>query len=385
MNAPPQTPQPGARGFINGAIASAARRTAVAIVDLEALRSNFATLATASGTADCAAVVKGDGYGLGMLTVTKAAWQAGARWYFVARFEDGAILRHALPQARIAVLDGMAGRPAAGFEQARLLPVLSTLDDCRRWLDGSRTAPCLLHLDTAMNRLGLKAPEIAAIAPLLRSAAHQVAAYLTHLAAADDGDRELCRQQVSRFEAALAGLPPAPRSIANSAGLFLDPAWHADLTRPGKALYGINPAQPGEPVPVAPVLSVLAPILQVGDVATGDSIGYSATFRAARPMRIATLGIGYANGYLRALSNTGVVAFAGHRAAVVGRVSMDLVTVDVTHLSDAVLQAGYAEMLGPTIGLGELASLAGSNEYELQIALGRGCHRIYTGEQSDAD
>ncbi len=239
----------------------------------------------------------------------------------------------------------------------------------------------MLHIDTAMNRLGLKAAELASIAPLLREAACAPAAYLTHFASADDGDRALCQLQVERLQAALQGLPPAPLSIANSSGLYLDPAWRGDITRPGKALYGINPAQPGEPVPVQQALTVLAPVLQLSEVAPGDTIGYSATFRAERQMRIATLGIGYANGYLRSLSNTGVVAFSGHRAPLVGRVSMDLVTVDISAVPSAALAVGFAEMTGPTIGLTELSTLAGSNEYELQISLGQGCQRIYTNSE----
>ncbi len=365
---------------IDPAIAAAALRQAVSIVDLAAIGSNFRTLAAASAPAECAAIVKGDGYGLGMLPVARAAWQAGARLFFVARVEDGVELRQEFPEARIAVLDGLANHKPNDFVRGRLIPVIGSAGDLQSWLAVKAPSPFMLHVDTAMNRLGLKPQELAGLASLLRGSPHPVAAYLTHFASADDGDRVLCRLQVERFRAALASLRSAPLSIANSSGLYLDPAWRADITRPGKALYGINPAQPGEPTPVQQALTVLAPILQIKDIAPGDTVGYSATFRATRPMRIATLGIGYANGYLRSLSNTGVVAFEGTRAPLVGRVSMDLVTVDVTDVPSAALSGGYAEALGPTIGLTELSALAGSNEYELQIALGRGCQRIYINE-----
>jgi alanine racemase len=235
----------------------------------------------------------------------------------------------------------------------------------------------MIHIDTGMHRLGLKSPEVAALAPRIREASPALAAYLTHFVAADEVNVRLCAEQVAAFHAAIEGLPPAPHSIANSSGLYLDPAWSANITRPGKALAGINPLPPGESSPVRQVMTVLAPILQVSEIAKGDSVGYAEAFRAARPMRIATLAIGYANGYLRSLSGRGIVAFAGRRAPLVGRVSMDLLTIDVTGVPDTALSDGVAEVLGPTIGLTELAGRAGTNEYETQISLGRGCRRVY--------
>ena len=355
-----------------------ARREALATVDLEVVAGNFRVLAAASGPAACAAIVKGDGYGLGMLPEARASWAAGARLFFVARFEDGAVLRAALPKARIGVLDGLSGFSPAEFARETLEPVLGSTGDTRRWFAKAAPGPCMVQVDTGMNRLGLKPRELAGVAETIRSHPKAIAAWLTHFASADDVDLGFCRDQVARFEAAIAALPPAPRSIVNSSGLYLGvPEWRQAFTRPGKALAGINPMPPGEVSPVWQAMTVTAPILQVSDVARGDSIGYSATFRAARPMRVATLGIGYSNGYLRSLSNRGIVAFGGKRAPVVGRVSMDLVTVDVTGLGDAALADGFGEMLGPTIGLTELAGLAGTNEYEMQISLGRGCKRDY--------
>jgi alanine racemase len=349
-----------------------------AVVDLKVIANNYRILAAASGKAICAAVVKGDGYGLGMLPIARTCWEAGARLFFVARFDDGCIVRAELPQARIAVLDGLANWSPEKYGAERLEPVIGTPDDVRIWFAGSAPGPCMIQVDTGMNRLGLKPRELEGVAELIREHPKSVAAYLTHFASADDVDLAFCRAQVASFKAAIANLPKAPLTVVNSSGLFLAvPDWRQAITRPGKALYGINPMPPGEPSPVEQALTVTAPILQVSEIARGDSVGYSATFRATRPMRIATLGIGYANGYLRSLSNRGVVAFDAKRANLVGRVSMDLTTVDVTALPEAALAAGYAEMLGSTIGLTELAGLAGTNEYELQIALGRGCKRQY--------
>ena len=355
-----------------------ARREALAAVDLDVVASNFRVLAAASGPAACAAIVKGDGYGLGMLPEARAAWSAGARLFFIARFEDGVALRSALPQARIGVLDGLSGFEPADFARERLEPVLGIAEDIRQWFGQGAPGPCMIQIDTGMNRLGLKPRELAGVAEVIRSHPKSVTAWLTHFASADDVDLGFCREQVARFETAIAPLPAAPKSIVNSSGLYLGvPDWRQAFTRPGKALAGINPMPPGEQNPVRQAMTVTAPILQVSDVARGDSIGYSATFRAARPMRIATLGIGYSNGYLRSLSNRGIAAFNGKRAPIVGRVSMDLTTVDVSALADKDLAASFAEVLGPAIGLTELASLAGTNEYEMQIALGRGCKRVY--------
>ena len=355
-----------------------ARRETLAVVDLGVVAANYATLVGASGPAACAAIVKGDGYGLGMLPVARTCWRAGGRLFFVARFEDGQRLRSELPDARIAVLDGLSGWPPAALSEHRLEPVLGTPEDARRWLAIGTPGPCMIHIDTGMNRLGIKPRELGAIAEAIRAQPRAVTTYITHFASADDVDLRLCRAQVAEFEAAIAGLPPAPRSIVNSSGLYLGvPEWRQAFTRPGKALAGINPLPPGEPNPVAQAMTVTAPIVQVSDLARGESIGYSATFRATKPMRIATLGIGYANGYLRSLSNRGVVAFNGRRAQIVGRVSMDLTTVDVTGQAEADLSAGHGEMLGQTIGLTELATLARTNEYEMQISLGRGCKRVH--------
>ena len=357
-----------------------ARLQALAVVDLSVVAANYRVLAAASAPATCAAIVKGDGYGLGMLPVAEACWAAGARLYFVARYEDGQTLRARLKDARIGVLDGLSGHRPQAFVQDRLEPVLGTPGDLGRWFGQPTAGRCMVQIDTGMNRLGIKPRELGGVAGMLHRSPEAVTAYLTHFSSADDADLGCCRDQVARFEAAVAPLPPAPRSIVNSSGLYLGvPGWRGAFTRPGKALAGINPMPPGEPSPVALAMTVTAPILQVSEIARGDPVGYSATYRAAKPMRIATLGIGYANGYLRSLSNRGIVAVNGHRVPVVGRVSMDLTTVDVTGLAEADLAAGYGEMLGPAIGLTELATLAGTNEYEMQISLGRGCERVHAG------
>ena len=359
-----------------------ARRRAVAIIDLDALRKNFRQLAEMSAPAEGAPVVKGDGYGLGMVAVAKAAADAGARMFLVARCEDGEALRAALPKAEILILDGLGAHDPEEFEAHALTPVLGDLGDLRRWLAKPRREAAFVHIDTGMSRLGLRPAETDAANLILRSAPEGgVAGYMTHFLNADNADQQRCAKQVQDFQSAVARLPQARTSIVNSAGLFLDErrAWRGSFTRLGKAFYGFHTGPLDQPNPMRPALSVYAPVLQVRDVAAGETIGYGATYTAQTPMRIATLGIGYTNGYLRSLSNKGAVCFEGVRAPLAGRVSMDLLTVDVTHVPEAALVPGIAEILGPNIGLTELSALAGSNEHEMQIALGRGCHRVYVG------
>lgn len=365
-----------------------ARRRVVSVVDLDALVANYRRLSEISAPAVAAPVVKGDGYGLGLIPVATTLAKAGARLFLVARVEDGVELRAALPGADILVLDGLGAHDISELEAARLMPALNDIASLVRWLARPRATPAFIHIDSGMSRLGLTLAEAPHLRELLRGAASgAIAGYMTHFLNADEADHARCAGQVEAFSRALSGLPRARISIVNSAGLFLDRerAWRGDITRMGKALYGIHPLQPGELNPMQPVLSVYAPVLQVRDVAPGDTIGYGATFQATAAMRVAVLGIGYTNGYLRSLSGRGAsVAFAGRRGPVVGRVSMDLTTVDVTDVPPADLEAGVAEVLGPSIDLSELSGLAGSNEHELQITLGRGCHRVYVsggGEQ----
>lgn len=355
------------------------RRGPVAVVRLDLIRSNYAILAEKSGNAECAAIVKGDGYGLGMVQSARVCQEAGAKTFFVARFDDGVELRNALADVRIAVLDGLGGVAPSEFEQHGLTPVIGSVADLETWCtQGSRTSMAYIHFDTAMNRLGIRVEAAEQVRVMLDEAAgRRVAGYLTHFSSADDVDLELCRQQVAKFRRAIARLPRAPISVVNSSGLYLDPRWRGDLTRPGKALAGINPLPPGSANPVHQVMTVTAPILQVATIRRGEAVGYSEAFRATRPMRVATVGIGYANGYPRALSGRGIAVFGGQRAPLIGRVSMDLITIDVTGVPEAALAGGVVELLGPSLSLTEYATLAETNEYEAQIALGRGCRRCH--------
>jgi alanine racemase len=317
-----------------------------------------------------------------MIPSARGQRDEGAKVFFAARLDDALAVRAALGAGpQVSVLDGVGAERVREAWEAGLAPVLNTPEQVEAWLaEGRRRGQkpeAFVHIDTGMNRLGLSEAELARVAPLL--AEIRVAAYMTHFAAADDVDIAACRRQAEGLRRAVAGLPPAPLSIANSCGVFLGAEFHGDLIRPGKSTFGINPLPVGKS-PVEQPAMVLAPVVQVRDLAKGDPVGYSFTWRAPEPRRVAILAIGYSNGFLRSGSGRGTVAFAGRTAPVVGRVSMDLTAVDVTHLPEGLAAPGaLAEILGPTISYTSLAAASGTNEHEALIALGRGCPRVFTG------
>jgi len=343
-------------------------------IDLGAIVANWRTLKAAHGGRPTASVLKADAYGTGAVQAAAALHEAGCAHFFTAHLAEAVALRPLLGGAMIGVLNGPLPGTEADYSDSRIMPVLGSLADIRLWAAHGgrlgRKLPALLHLDTGMARLGLALADVQALAadPALL-AGIDILYTMTHLIAADEPASGINREQLGRFSAARALLPPTPASIANSSGLFLGPAFHSDLARPGAALYGINPTA-GRPNPMRPVVRLTAPVLQLRDIAAGASVGYNETWRAARPSRIAVLGVGYADGLPRALSNTGAAFFDGVRLPLVGRVSMDLTTFDVTdHPGIAV--GDRLELLGPHRDVAEVAAEAGESPYELLTRLGR--------------
>ena len=326
-----------------------------------------------------AAVVKADGYGLGAVRVAPALRDAGCRHFFTANAGEAVALRPLLPGAMLAVLNGLWPGAESLFVEHHLLPVLGSLGEIDRWTAQARRVgrplPALLHVDTGMNRLGLDGRELDILAADHRRLEGIELRYvMTHLVTAETPDDPLNERQRVRFAAACARLPPAPRSLANSSGLFLGPGFASDLGRPGAALYGVNPT-PGRANPQRPVVRLRARVLQIRDVAAGESVGYNGIWTAARPSRIATVSVGYADGYLRSLSNHAVAFFDEQPLPLVGRVSMDLSTFDATDVPG--LQAGdWIDLIGPG-GVDALAGQAGTNGYEILTSLGRRYQRIY--------
>ena len=354
---------------------------AVLEIDLGALVDNWRCLRDRLRPgAICGGVVKADAYGLGMAAVAPALDAAGCTLFFVAQLAEGVALRQLLPQAEIAVLNGLLPTSEADFIDHRLIPVLNDLGQIAAWrsLGGGRDA--IIHVDTGMARLGLPPSELALLAAdksLL--AGINLRAVMSHLACADQPAHPHNARQLAAFRAATAVLPMAPASFANSSGVFLGADYHFDIARPGAAVYGVNPL-PGGPNPMAQVVRLKGRILQTRDIDTGESVGYGSTHRRERPGRIATIAVGYADGWLRSLSNRGSVAIAGQRVPVVGRISMDLMTIDVTGLDPQSTRPGaFAELIGPGNDVDAVAAEAGTIGYEVLTALGRRYHRIHTG------
>ena len=347
-------------------------------VRLGAIAANYGTYCRMAGPCAVAAVVKADAYGLGAAAVAPALAQAGCDSFFVARLAEGIALRKILPQARIFVLDGAQSDAVPALLTHRLTPALNSLAEIAAWGAAAASArtslDAVIHVDTGMNRLGLPPDELAILSGerAHRLAGLNIVLVMSHLACPDEAS-PMNAQQLSRFRNALAMLPPAPASLAASHGAMLGMEYHFDLVRPGVALYGANP-QPdsekrGEQNLMQTAAVLTGKVLQVRRIDTGDSVGYAATFRAKKPTMLATVALGYADGLPRTLSNKGAAAIRGARAAIVGRVSMDMLTLDVTGL--AVNPGDTAELLGDAITLGEVAANAGTNEYEILTRLRR--------------
>jgi len=351
-------------------------------VDLDALARNWRAAQAASGSANASAVVKADGYGLGLPQVSEALSRAGCSRFFVALPAEGLAVRAVAPTADIYVLNGPMVGWAQTMADAALIPVLNDTLQMQTWAqtcaDAGRKLPAAVHLDTGMNRLGLAADDVAAVtADAAMMQAFRLVLVMSHLACADDPAHPLNALQRQRFDAMRRCFADAPASLSNSAGLFLGADYHYDLTRPGICLYGASPS-PARPAPFEPVVSASAQVLQVRDIAAGDTIGYGATFTATAPMRTATVAAGYADGVLRSAGNRAYAAVNGVRVPYVGRVSMDLVVLDISAPEAAGLQPGDSvELIGPTIGVDDLAQAAGTIGYEVLTRLGQRYERRY--------
>jgi alanine racemase len=349
-------------------------------IDLGAIVANWHLLRSLHPSGPVAGVVKADGYGLGARQVASALHAAGCRHFFVALLDEALAIREQLPDALLAVLGGPIPGSERDYLAHDIVPVLGSLAEITAWTDAARTAghnlPAILHIDTGMSRLGLDARELAVLQQdHSRLAGIDLRYVMSHLVASEVPGDPLNRHQRERFDAACAGLPHAPRSLANSSGIFLGSNWGSDLARPGAALYGINPT-PGRPNPMHLPVRLRVRVLSVRDVPTGASVGYNATWRAAGPSRIATAGIGYADGWHRSLSGQGRAFFDGTPVPLVGRVSMDLTTFDVTELT-GVVPGTWLELIGSQQTPDDVAVAAGTNGYEVLTSLGRRFSRIY--------
>lgn len=353
-------------------------------IDLAGIVANWRFLARQVAPAGCAAVVKADAYGLGAAPVANALAAAGCRRFFVATLDEGLALRAALPASvEIAVFNGPPSGSAADFAAHELIPVLNDPGQIAEWeqeAGGRGALPAMLHVDTGMARLGLTPREFARLADdLPRPGAICWRAVISHLACADEPEHPLNPQQRQRFVTARSRLGGMPASLGASSGIFLGRDFHFDFVRPGAALYGVNP-QPGGANPMRQIVRLGARILQIRDVDAGQPVGYGAAHMMAAAGRLATVAVGYADGWLRSLSHRGSGHIGGVRVPLLGRVSMDLAIFDISAVDPSVARPGsFIELLGEDYGIDAAAADAGTIGYEILTALGGRYHRIYHG------
>ena len=363
--------------------------TGLITIDLQQIAANWRALAALVTPAECGAVVKADAYGLGADRVVPALMAAGCRAFFVATLGEAEQVRALAANAVIYVLDGLVPGSGPRLADIGARPALATLDDCLEWAAlcdaRDRVMAAALHLDTGLNRLGLSPADVTALAAD-GSVFNRigVALVMSHLACADVPEDVKNGEQRLAFEQLRAALPAAPASLAASDGLMLGPDYRFDLVRPGYAIYG---GQPSKTLlaPVQPAVRVQARVLQVRDVSPGDSVGYAASWHSPGRARIATVAAGYADGVARAASAAtgsvgGYVGFKGRLAPFAGRVSMDLITVDVTKLGDAAPKRGdFVDLIGPGLTLEAVGQAAGTIGYEVLTRLPKRFHRHYVG------
>ncbi len=357
-------------------------------IDLGAVVANWRALRDRAAPAECAAVVKADAYGLGVARVAPALAAAGCRSFFVAHLGEGVALRPLLPRGcAIHVLNGIPPGTEADFAAHRLLPVLNSLEQVAGWQALSaaqgRRLPAALQIDTGMSRFGLAPGDVQAA--IAAASAIEIRLLMSHLGCADEPEHPANEAQLGRFAAVAALLPGTPSSLAASSGIFLGPRYHHGMVRPGAALYGVPP-NAARPNPMRPVVRLQARVAQLRAVPAGAWVGYGAGYTTSRPSRIATMGVGYADGFLRAGGNSGAASLpgGGPRLPIVGRISMDSLAVDATDLPDAALHEGDAlDLIGPHRPLEDAARAAGTIGYELLTSLGHRYHRHYLPEHGE--
>jgi alanine racemase len=343
-------------------------------IDLDAVVDNWRMLQRRAGRAEAAAVVKADAYGLGAARVGRALVKAGCKRFYVAWPREGAELRRTMGSGcEIAVFHGPTAGTLHDFSRGQLEPVLNSLEQIDLWTGGGTDrGPAAIHVDTGMNRLGLPEAVWAEAARRLPKPSRLI----SHLACADEPGHAKNREQLEAFNRARALWPGTPRSFSATGGVYLGADYAMEEIRPGIGLYGGGPVPTDGDGPKT-VVSLNAPILQIRNVKRGETAGYGATWTADGDKTLATVGLGYADGFLRGASNTGMGVVARQRRPIIGRISMDLIVVDVTGLK--VSLGDEIEFLGPNMPLTEVADSMGTIDYELLTRIGSRVWRVWTG------
>jgi alanine racemase len=358
-------------------------------IDLTAIEENWKKLANMTLPVECAAAVKADAYGCGLQPVTRKLAKAGCKTFFVADAAEGRSVRAITPDATIYVLNGLMPGAASSFAEADLRPVINSPTELAEWdafvTTSNWRGGAALHVDTGMNRLGMSVDEAVALAPRIHSENHGFALLMSHMACAETADHPMNDRQIRVFREIRIMYRGIPSSLANSSGIFLGGTVYCDLVRPGIALYGGNPTPAGKN-PMRPAVELKARIIQMRSINRGDTVGYGASWTAPRAGRIATIAVGYGDGFLRSAGASkgkpaAEVIITGRRCPIVGRVSMDLLAADVTDLAEGTVRRGdFATLIGQGMTVDDLAAGMGTISYEVLTSLGRRYHRVYKGQ-----
>jgi alanine racemase len=373
--------------------AALAASTGVLTVDLDAIVANWRKLEKTAVPAECAGVVKANAYGCGTEPVARALAAAGCKTFFVATPDEAATVRAAAPQAAIYALDGFFQNSGEAYARIDCKPVIGDLNELAEWDVFCRrsgwTGGAAIHIDTGMNRLGLTSAEAQGIIPRINAGEHGITLVMSHLVSAEQLNSPINAKQLTTFREIASLFSGVPASLSNSSGIFLGAQFQFDMVRPGAALYGVNPT-PEADNPMQGVVELKARIVQIRNVERGETVGYGATWTARRPTRLAIVSAGYADGYFRAASASdgtrgAEVVVAGKRCPVAGRISMDLMAVDVTDLPANAARRGHmVTLIGEGITVDELAHHFGTIGYEVLTSLGPRYARVYKGGAASA-
>jgi alanine racemase len=355
---------------------------AAMIIDLGAVKHNYAFLSKQLNGAECGAVIKANAYGLGMVPVAKALSEVGCQHFFVATLEEAIDLRKSMPDEAIYPFNGLLPGSESFYSLNNITPVLNDLSQVSAWQNWSKKLghplKAILQLDTGMWRAGLSPDEVNIMhQEPERLEGIDLVYIMSHLCCSDEPEHPKNQQQLVAFQKSLKKLPRAPASLANSHGIFLGQEYHFDLARPGRSLYGLG-SKSLKARGLRPAVQAFCRITQVRDVQIGETIGYNGSYEVVKPMRVATISSGYADGIMRPLSNKGSVFVNDHPCSILGIISMDMMTIDVSHLpKEACVPGEWVEIIGSHMSADDIAECAQTTSREIMVNLGRRYHRIY--------
>ncbi|MDG1272991.1 MAG: alanine racemase [Alphaproteobacteria bacterium] len=353
-------------------------------INIDLIVDNYRLLKKELRGAECAATLKADAYGIGSAQVAKALVKTGCRTFFVATIDEGIELRAHLPSEKvnIAVLGGLLARCEYVFEENNLIPVLNNLEQLRQWktfnVGKDRKSPSMVHIDTGMNRLGLTSKEFEyVIDNPFELEGVEAKLLLSHLACADQPGHEMNQKQLYIFMNARNKMSNMRFSLSNSGGIFLGQTYHFDMARPGIALYGSHPDSTIFN-PLNQVIKLYGRVLQIRDAKTGSTVGYSASHLLKKKTLVATVGLGYADGYIRSLGGNSYAFFKGAKLPIIGPISMDYITVDISNIKTDMIKIGdLIEFIGDNFTLDDIAKVANTVPHEILSNLGKRHQRSY--------